>query len=199
MSEAVSQIMGEKSLLQPSSSDSNRILCDRLREILTPEPSAMVEGKLKVKVQTKLVQGSLPLPISHEKSEIELHLEIVAPAELGATQTIRINDSRVLSNQQIIYLTGEDSTQMRDLIKEIFQCEEIHRRHRTEAAEKEMADFVRAQGQRAETLKRDLDTALRELPSSEGSFVFRGKAGCRRNPRHGTPGCLQVAGPAGGR
>jgi hypothetical protein len=174
MSEAVSQIMGEKSLLQPSSSDSNRILSDRLREILTPEPSAMVEGTLKVKVQTKLVQGSLPPPISHEKSEIELHLEIVAPAELGATQTIRINDSRVLSNQQIIYLTGEDSTQIRDLIKEIFQCEEIHRRHRTEAAEKEVADFVRAQGQRAETLKGDLDTALQNA-FLKGSFVFRGK------------------------
>jgi hypothetical protein len=174
MSEAVSQIMGEKSLLQPSSSDSNRILSDRLRELLTPEPSAMVEGKLKVKVQTKLLQGSMPLPISHEKSEIELHLELVAPTELAATQATRINDSRVLSNQHIIYLTGEDSAQLRDLIKEIFQCEEIHRRHRTEAAEKEVADFVRAQGQRAETLKRDLDAALQNA-FLKGSFVFRGK------------------------
>ena len=174
MSEAVSQIMGEKSLLQPSSSDSNRILGDRLGEILSPEPSALVEGTLKVKVQTKLVQGSMPIAISHEKSEIELHLEIVPAAELAATQTARINDSRVLSNQHIIYLTGEDSAQIRDLIKEIYQCEEIHLRHRTEAAEKEVADFVRAQGQRAETLKRDLDTALQNA-FLKGSFVFRGK------------------------
>jgi predicted Fe-S protein YdhL (DUF1289 family) len=63
MSEAVSQIMGEKSLLQPSSSDSNRILSERLGEILSPEPSALVEGTLKVKVQTKLVQGSMPIAI----------------------------------------------------------------------------------------------------------------------------------------
>jgi len=174
MSEAVSQIMGEKSLLQPSNSDSNRILADRLREILTPEPSALVESTLKVKVQTKLVQGSIPLPISHDKSEIELHFEIVAPAELGTTQATRINDSRVPSNQQIIYLTGEDSAQIRDLIKEIFQCEEIHLRHRAEASEKEVADFVRAQGQRAEILKTDLDTAL-EKAFLKGSFVFRGK------------------------
>lgn len=174
MSEAVSQIMGEKSLLQPSSSDSSRILADRLRELLTPEPSAMVDGTLKVKVQTKLLQGSMPLPISHEKSEIELHLEIVGPAEIGATQNVRINDSRVPSNQNIIYLTGQDSAQVRDLIKEIFQCEEIHRRHRTEAAEKEVADFVRAQGQRADALKRDLDAALQN-GFLKGSFVFRGK------------------------
>jgi hypothetical protein len=174
MSEAVSQIMAEKSLLQPSTSDSNRILSDRLRELLTPEPSALVEATLKVKVQTKLLQGSMPLQISHEKSEIELHLEIVPPAELSATQADRINDSRVLSNQQIIYLTGEDSAHIRDLIKEIFQCEEIHLRHRAEAAEKEVADFVRAQGQRADTLKRDLDTALQN-GFLKGSFVFRGK------------------------
>jgi hypothetical protein len=174
MSEAVSQIMGEKSLLQPSPSDSNRILGDRLREILSPEPSALVEGTLKVKVQTKLVQGSMPIAISHEKSEIQLHLEIVPAAELTATQTARVNDSRVLSNQHIIYLTGEDSSQIRDLTKEIYQCEEIHLRHRTEAAEKEVADFVRAQGQRAETLKRDLDTTLQNA-FLKGSFVFRGK------------------------
>ncbi len=174
MSEAVSQIMGEKSLLYPSSSDSNRILSDRLREILTPEPSALVENTLKVKVQSKLVQGSMPLPISHEKAEIELHLEIVAAAELGNTRTIRINDSRILSNQQTIYLIGEDSAQIRDLIKEIFQCEEIHLRHRTEAAEKEVADFVRAQGQRADILKGELDIALKAA-FMKGSFVFRAK------------------------
>ena len=69
---------------------------------------------------------------------------------------------------------SEDSAQIRDLIKEIYQCEEIHLRHRTEAAEKEVADFVRAQGQRAETLKRDLDTALQNA-FLKGSFVFRGK------------------------
>jgi len=174
MSEAVSQIMGEKSLLQPSSSDANSILSACLKDILSPDPSALVEGTLKVKVQSKLVQGSMPIAISHEKSEIELHLEIVSPAELATSQTARINDSRIQSNQHIIYLSGEDSAQTRDLIKEIFQCEQIHLRHRTEAAEKEVGDFVRAQGQRAETLKRDLDTALQNA-FLKGSFVFRGK------------------------
>lgn len=176
MSEAVSQIMSEKALLQPSSADANRLLGDRLREILTPEPAALVENTLKVKVQSKLVQGSMPVPISHEKSEIELHLEIVPPAELGTCLAARINDSRVLSNQHIIYLAGEDSPLIRDLLKEIDQCEKIYLRHRGEAAEKEVADYVRAQGQRADTLKQqDLDPALQNA-FLKGSFVFRGKS-----------------------
>jgi hypothetical protein len=174
MSEAVSQIMGEKALLNPASSDVSRILSERLREILSPEPAALVSGALKVKVQTKLVQGLMPIPIGHEKSEIELHLELVAAAELGALQAARVNDSRVQSNQNIIYLLGQDSPQIRDLVKNIYQCDEIHLRHRTEAAEKEVADFVRSQGQRAEALKRDLDAELQD-GFMKGSFVFRGK------------------------
>ena len=174
MSEAVSHIMKEKATLAPSTSDINRILTDRLGDLLSPEPSALVENTYKVKAQTKLIQGSMPLPISHDKSEVEMHLELVDAAELETAVNVRINDSRVLSNQSIIYLTGEESATIRELIKEIYQCEEVHRRHRTEAAEKEVADFVRAQAQRADTMKRDLDMAL-EQAFLKGSFVFRGK------------------------
>jgi hypothetical protein len=174
MSEAVSQIMSEKSLLQPSSSDANRILGDRLREILTPEPFGLVDGTLKVKAQIKLAQGSMPIPVSHDKGDIELHVELVPANELDASEAARVNDSRALSNQHIIYLTGADSQQIRDLVKDIYQCEEIHLRHRAEAAEKEVADFVRAQAQRADTLKRDLDAAM-EAGFLRGCFVFRGR------------------------
>jgi hypothetical protein len=174
MSEAVSHIMKEKSTLLPSNTDTTRILTERLGDLLSPEPSALVEGTYKVKVQSKLMQGSMPLPISHDKSEIEMHLELVQAADLPAAVNARVNDSRVQSNQHIIYLSGEDNNQIQDLIKEIYQCDEVFRRHRTEAAEKEVADFIRAQGQRADNLKRDLDTAL-EHAFLKGSFVFRGK------------------------
>lgn len=174
MSEAVSQIMGEKALLQPGTADTNRILSDRLREILSPEPSALVENALKVKVQTKLVQGSMPIPVTHEKSEVELHLELVSATELAGTVAGRVNDSRTTTNQNVIYLVGEDNTRIGDLVKEIFQCEEIHLRHRTEAAEKEVSDFIRSQAQRAESLKRDLDDAI-QAAFLKGSFAFRGK------------------------
>ena len=174
MSEAVSLIMSEKALLQPTPVDSTKIITERLREILSPEPSAMVDNTLKVKVQTKLLQGSMPTPISSDKQEIEMHLELVAAADMAATQTSRINDSRVPSNQNIIYLLGEDSARIRDLVKEIYQCDQIHIRHRTEAAEKEVSEFVRAQGQRAETLKRDLDGEIQNA-FIKGSFIFRGR------------------------
>ena len=174
MSEAVSVLIGEKQLLQPSSSDFNRLIADQLRSILTPVPSALVENTLTVKVQVKQLQGELPVAITHDKSEIELHLELVPAVEVAATMKKRDADSRQTNNQDIIYLVGEESTSIRDLVKEIYRCDEIHKRHRTEAAEKDVADFVRAQGQRAEVLKRDLDTALQNS-FTKGSFVFRGQ------------------------
>jgi hypothetical protein len=174
MSEAVSQIMSEKATLQPSTADASRILCDRLREILTPEPFALVESTLKVKAQLKLVQGSLPIAITHDKSEVEIYFELAAAKDLAEAIKGRTNDSRVDANRQIIYALGEDSSTIRDLVRDIYQCEEIHLRHRTEAAEKEVADFVRAQAQRADQLKRDLDGELQNA-FLKGSFVFRGR------------------------
>ena len=174
MSAAVSVILTEKQTLEPAGADINRIIADQLRDILTPAPSAQVENTLTVKVQVKQLQGDLPMAITHERSEIELHLELLPPADLPSSLKKRENDSRQTSNQHVIYLLGEESSQIRDLVREIYRCDEVHKRHRTEAAEKDVADFVRAQGQRAEALKRELDTAVQNA-FLKGSFVFRGQ------------------------
>src|SRR5262249_31626556 len=68
---------------------------------------------------------------------------------------------------------GEDSSQIREFVREIYQCQEIQFRH-TGTTDKEVAEFVRGQAQRAEALKRDLETALQNA-FLKGSFIFRGK------------------------
>lgn len=174
MSAAVTVLLGEKQTLIPSAADVHRIVADGLRNILTPAPAALVENTLSVKAQVKQLQGDLAVPVTHEKSEIELHLELVPAAELDGTLKRREADSRQPSHQDFIHLVGEESPVIRDLVREIYQCDEIHKRHRTEAAEKDVTDFVRAQGQRAEELRRHLDTALQNS-FLKGSFIFRGQ------------------------
>lgn len=174
LSADVSKILTEKASLVPSASDTYKIIGDRLKEMLSPEPSALVENTLKVKTQLKLVQGSMPIALTHGKEEIETHIELAPASELGTvTIPARIADSRHTGNLNIIYLIGEDSTQIRDVVREIYQCEEIQFRH-AGATDKEVAEFVRGQTQRAETLKRDLETALQNA-FLKGSFVFRAK------------------------
>lgn len=174
MSEAVSQILIEQGSLIPSSNDQLTILNEILRDqIFSPEPAARLENSKNVKAQVKLLHGTMPVAVTHSKEDVELHLELAAASEIPNRLKDRLNDSRVPSNRNILFLIGEDTREIRDLMTRIYRCEEIHRRHRTEAAEKEVTQFIIAQKSRAEILKRDLDTVLQNA-FLKGSFVFRG-------------------------
>ncbi|MEN3941772.1 BREX system P-loop protein BrxC [Prosthecobacter sp. SYSU 5D2] len=174
MSEAVSHILTEQSTLRPSTNDQLTILNEILREqIFSPEPSARLENTKNVKAQVKLLHGTMPVAVTHSKEDLEIHLELAPAAETTTRTTDRLNDSRIPSNRNVLYLLGEDSHTIGDIITRIYRCEEIHRRHRTEAAEKEVSQFIVAQKNRADQLKRDLDTALQNA-FLKGSFIFRG-------------------------
>ena len=174
MSEAVSQILIDQGSLRPSSNDELTILNEILRDqIFSPEPMARLENTKNVKAQVKLLHGTMPVAVTHSKEDVELHLELASAAEISNKIKDRLNDSRVPANKNVLYLLGEDSREIRDTITRIYRCEEIHRRHRTEAAEKEVSQFIIAQKTRADQLKRDLDTILQNA-FLKGSFVFRG-------------------------
>ncbi|MDB6175048.1 MAG: hypothetical protein JWL59_4359 [Chthoniobacteraceae bacterium] len=174
MSEAVAQILADQASLIASLNDEQRIIDDVLRDhIFSPEPSARLENTKTVKAQVKMLRGSMPVAVTQSKEDVELHLEMVSAAEMAGRLQDRRNDSIQPTNRNVVFLLGENSHDIRTLITKIFRCEEIHRRHRTEAADKEVAAFVRAQLGRAETLKRDLDTALQNA-FLKGSFVFQG-------------------------
>lgn len=174
MSEAVAQILIDQGSLIPSSSDQLTILNEILRDqIFSPEPAARLENTKNVKAQVKLLHGTMPVAVTHSKEDVELHLELAPPAEIPNRIKDRLNDSRVPVNRNVLYLLGEDTREIRDTITRIYRCEEIHRRHRTEAAEKEVSQFIIAQKSRAEILKRDLDTILQNA-FLKGTFVFRG-------------------------
>jgi len=174
MSEAVSHILTEQSTLKPSSTDELTILNEILRnQIFTPEPAARLENTKTVKAQVKLLNGTMPIPVTHSKEDVEVHLELVPAAEMAGRTVARQNDSRAPTNKNVIYLIGEESPVVRDLIVRIYRCEEIHRRHRTEAAEKEVSQYIIAQKSRSQLLRGDLDTALQNA-FLKGSFLFRG-------------------------
>jgi hypothetical protein len=174
MSEAVAQILIDQGSLVPSSSDQLTILNEILRDqIFSPEPAARLENTKNVKAQVKLLHGTMPLAVTHSKEDVEIHLELAPATEIANRVKDRLNDSRVPVNRNTLYLLGEDTREIRDIITRIYRCEEIHRRHRTEAAEKEVSQFIIAQKSRAEILKRDLDTILQNA-FLKGTFVFRG-------------------------
>lgn len=174
MSEAVAQIMNRQSSMRASVADENRILDEVLRDfIFTPEPSARLEGTKTIKAQVKMMRGSMPVAVTHSKEDVELHLELASASDMATRLVERRNDSLQPSNRNTLFLLGEDSRTIRALVEKIYRCEEIHRLNRTEAAEKEVADYVKAQLTKSQILKRDLDTAIQDA-FLKGSFLFRG-------------------------
>jgi hypothetical protein len=173
MSEAVAQIMANQASLIPSVTDQNKILDDALRDIFTPEPVARLANTKAVKAQVKLLRSAIPVPVTHTKEDVEIHMELASPAELAARLIDRRNQSLQPNSRNTLLLLGEDSPKIRDLITKIYRCEETHRANRTDASEKEVADFVKAQLVHAETHKRDLETALQDA-FIKGHFIFRG-------------------------
>ena len=174
MSEAVAGIRNVQGSLVPSSNDELTILNEILRDqIFSPEPAARLENTKNVKAQVKLLNGSIPVAVTHSKEDVEIHLELTTAAEMANRVKDRLNDSRSPGNRNTLYLLGENTREIRQKITSIYSCEEIHRRHRTEAAEKEVSQFIIAQKSRAEILKRDLDTILQNA-FLKGTFVFRG-------------------------
>ncbi len=176
MSEAVSGIMTEQQTLKPKTSDELSILNEILRDLIfSPEPSARLENTKNVKAQVKLLHGTMPVAVTHSREDVEIHLELVRAQEAAGRVVDRQNDSRVPSNQNTIYLVGEDSPAIRDLLVRIYACEQIHLKHRTSAGEKEVSQYVANQKTKADQAKRDLDTALQNS-FLKGSFIFRGTA-----------------------
>lgn len=173
MSEAVAQIMAKQAALVPSATDQNKILDDALRDIFTPEPVARLANTKAVKAQVKMLRGTMPVGVTHNKEDVEIHLELASPTEMSTRLIDRRNQSLQPNSRNTLALLGEDSSKIRDLITKIYRCEETHRMNRTEAAEKEVAEFVKAQLAHSATYKRDLDTALQDA-FLKGQFIFRG-------------------------
>jgi hypothetical protein len=174
MSEAISGILAEEHTIVPSAGDSLTILNEVLREqIFSPEPGTRLEGTKQVKAQVKLIQGTMPISVTHSREDVELHLEMVPPAEVELRIKERLQDSNAPVNRATVFLVTEDMDSVRDTIRNIYRCEEIHRRHRTEAAEREVTQYVSARRNDANKYKAQLENQLRGA-LLRGRFIFRG-------------------------
>jgi hypothetical protein len=174
MSEAISGILAEEQTIAPTPSDYLTILNEVLRDqIFSPEPGTRLEGTKQVKAQVKLVHGTMPMAVTHSREDVEIHLELVPPAEVETKVKERLQDSNAPVNRATVFLVAEELDSVRETIRSIYRCEEIHRRHRTEAAEREVTQYVSARRNDANKYKAQLETMLRGT-LLKGKFVFRG-------------------------
>ena len=101
-------------------------------------------------------------------------IEFVAATTYEKRKQERLVDSNERANTASIFLLAKDDPEVEDLLAEIVRCQAISKKYRNNALEKEVADYINGQVQRADSLSGKLDTLLKKLLTA-GSFIFRGK------------------------
>ncbi|MDZ7854171.1 MAG: BREX system P-loop protein BrxC [Halomonas sp.] len=174
-SEKLNDIEQERSQIPLRGNELKRILNRALEEVFSPVPSVQLHGSLSVQSGLK-TQGpeGLPISLAGDRHPIQTVVELVEPTDYEAARSRLQDESRVKTNENVIYLVGRKSPELDDLIADIYRCQEVDLKFRHDP-DQEVRDYCRAQVDRARRLGADLQRLLKRSLQG-GSFIFRGQA-----------------------
>jgi hypothetical protein len=174
MSEAVAELEAERKSILAGPRETRVVMQEKLRELFTPAPSAKLKGTRTVQSGLKLALGNQTIALEGEREPVQTVIEFVATTTYDKRKQERLVDSNERQNLASIFLLARDDSEVEDLLSEIVRCQVISKKYRNNALEKEVADYINGQVQRATSHSGKLDTLLKKLFAA-GSFVFRGK------------------------
>ena len=172
-SERLNDIEQERGEIPLRRVDTRKIFSESLKELFSPLPSARIHGSLAVTGGIKSKIGEQLTSLAGEREPIQTVIEYVAAPDIDTAKTRLVDESRQRSSEKVIYLLGQSSAEVDDLVAEIFRCERIVELHRSDP-DQEIKEYCASQTERAARQKTELQNKLRrglEL----GTFVFRGQ------------------------
>ncbi len=174
MSEAVAELEAERRRIGAGPRETRVVMQEKLRELFTPAPAAKLKGTRTVQSGLKLSRGICRSRSKGERDPVQTVIEFVPPSAYERRKQERLVDSNERANTASIFLLAKEDAEVEDLLAEIVRCQAISQKYRNNALEKEVADYLNGQAQRANLLNGKLDALLKKLLVA-GSFVFRGK------------------------
>ena len=174
MSEAVAELEAERQRIVAGPRETRVVMQERLRELFTPAPTAKLKGARTVQSGLKYTKDNHTITLDGEREPVQTVIEFVAATTYDNRKQERLVESNERANTASIFLLAKDDPEVEDLLAEIVRCQAISKKYRNNALEKEVADYINGQVQRADSLGGKLDTLLKKLLTA-GSFVFRGK------------------------
>jgi hypothetical protein len=172
-SERLNDIEQERGEIPLRSADTRRIFSESLRELFSPLPAARIHGSLAVTGGVKSKIGEQIASLAGEREPVQTVVEYVAAPDVETAKTRLVDESRQRSSDQVIYLLGQSSAEVVDLVAEIFRCERIVELHRSDP-DQEIKEYCASQTERAARQKTELQNKLRR-GLEQGTFVFRGQ------------------------
>ncbi|WP_028784627.1 BREX system P-loop protein BrxC [Thalassobacillus devorans] len=173
-SEKLNEIELERSRITLRSAETKRIYNQNLAESLSPLPTTNLEGVLTVKSGLKVRSGGYSNNLLGEREKIQTIIELVLPNEYEETRKNLIDESREKASQNIIYLLGRSVPEIKEMVEEIYRCQEINRNYRNEP-DQEVKNYCAAQADRANELSKSLQHFFQRC-FKLGSFIFRGES-----------------------
>ena len=172
-SEKLNDIEQERAQLPLRAADTRSLFNEALREVFSPLPSARLHGSLVVTSGLKIQSGVLVASLAGERETIQTVVEFVDSTDYETARTRLLDESRQKSSDQKIYLLGCNSTEVDDLVAEIYRSHRIVELHRNDP-DQEIKEYCASQTDRAVRIVGDLQHRL--LGSlKQGSFLFRGQ------------------------
>ncbi len=174
LSETVSRIRSERDKISPKINERDRIRNTQLEELFPQRPAYMLQGTRKVEAGVGLLmsdgRGSM---LVGDKAEIQYLIKFVTPSQLESEKKMLNIDSATSANENRAYVLASIDSAVDDLAVEIYRCQEIVRRNRTDA-DKEVRDYVKSEGDQAIQLGIRLKEKLQQS-IQDGWFIFRGQ------------------------
>lgn len=173
-SEKLNDIEQERSQLPLRRMELKRLVNQALQDAFSPLPSTQLRGSLSVSTGLKVQNpGGLPSALAGERNPIQTVVELVDPADYDAARSRLVDESRVKSAEQQIFLLAREVAEVDQLTAEIYRSQEIANKYRNEP-DQEVRDYCSGQQDRAARLQTELQRHLKRS-LLQGSFIFRGQ------------------------
>jgi len=174
MSEAVSEMEGERAKIHAGLRETRLVLHDKLKQIFTPAPTVRLLGTRSVTTGIKAMSGTLAISLDGEREPVQTVIEFVSPDSYEKAKEERILDSNQRTNLNCLYLLAKEDKDIENKLVEIVRSNGIYNQNRNKTVEKEVGEYLNGQLQRAEALSGALEAVLKKQLVA-GSFIFRGK------------------------
>lgn len=172
-SEKINDIEQERAQIPLRTIESRRIQNEALREVFSPLPSTRLNGSLTVSAGLKARSTMGNVNLAGERNPVQIITILINPQEYDSARREFINESRLRSEQNNIYLLGRENDQLLTLAAEIYRSEEIIKNYRNDP-DQEVRDYCNSQSDLANKRKIDLEHIYRRC-LLQGSFIFRGQ------------------------
>jgi hypothetical protein len=174
MSEAVSEMEGERAKINAGPRELRLVLHDKLKQIFTPAPTVRLLSTRSVTTGIKAMSGALAISLDGEREPIQTVIEFVPASSYEKTKDERFLDSNQRGNLNCLYLLAKEDPDIDNKLVEVVRSLGIYNQNRNKSVEKEVSEYLNGQFQRAETLGNELEAALKKQLAG-GSFIFRGR------------------------